>query len=74
MTNHKTLPMWVLLAHDMTDDTLFVICHWHYKPTSGEMKGMAKGVCANIGEKLVFRLAEIPDRKQITARKEEQTK
>lgn len=44
MTDHPTFPLWIYIAHDMADDTMFVVCHYHHKPDTLELDDMMKSV------------------------------
>lgn len=38
---HQNLePIFVLSGLDEYDDTIFVVCHWHYQPDQHEIDGM----------------------------------
>lgn len=53
----KSPPMWVLIAHDHDDDTMFVVCHYHFQPDENEIREMSSSVDGH--ENLVFHVAFI---------------
>jgi hypothetical protein len=53
--------MYILIQHFLDNDTMVVICHWHYMPSQEEIKDMIADVEPCCGVDQHFFVVEGPD-------------